>query len=272
MNIKTLILSIALFFTPGAFAQGSDFDAGFPMDISSVQVDLPQPVPETVPDEDEKSGEAGGDGGFVFAAEEFPGYYNADGQNKDPYNMPEILRDIPAMWKEHGLVFKKVAVDRKMDPYALAAYCVFESYNEKTHRFNARHLDGVASGIASTQANDVKGGKVPGLDVRLPKSISETKTVLRNNPEYGIRFLAEEFKAWYYGGEYFLKYYGPELHRKLFGNTDFQGYRDLAKSFPRVALPGWTDAKKQKGNYGTQAQYVSRAYSLYKAFKTADGK
>jgi len=207
---------------------------------------------------------------YNFDAENFPGFYDARGQNKEPYNIPEILRDVPDLWKDQGALFKKVGAEMNMDPYALAAYCVFESYNEITHKFNTHHIDGVATGIASTQVTDVRGGKVPGLSVRLPRDISQAKTMLLKNPEYGLRFLAAEFKAWYYGGDFFKNYYGEEMYNRIFGEKNFQGYHDLAKTFPRVAVPGWTNPNKSMGNYGTQAQYVSRAYVLYNAFRSAD--
>jgi len=270
MNAKELIFSIPLMltFAQGGSAQSSGFEASLAQDISSMQVDIPAAVPEisrTGPE-----GASAGAGAYVFQAESFPGFYNAASQNKDPYNIPEIVRDIPAMWRDYGVLFRKVGAAMEMDPYALASYCVFESYNEKKHTFNIRHLDGAAAGIASTQVNDVKGGLVPGLNVRLPRDPSRARQVLRDNPEYGLRYLAAEFKAWYLGGDYFRGYYGGELYRKIFGDSDFRGYRDLAKTFPRVALPGWRKPGESKGNYGTQPQYVSRAYVLYKAFSSAD--
>ncbi len=260
---------LLLAFSNAGFAQNSGFESALLGNISDVDVPVPQTAPEAV----EQPGAAKSMGRLVtldFYAERFPDFYDARGQNKEPYNIPEILRDVPGMWKAQGALFKKVGAAMEMDPYALAAYCVFESYNENDHEFNVEYLDGAAAGIASTQATDVRGGKVPGLNARLPGDASKAKTVLRNNPEYGLRFLAAEFKAWYYGGDFFRNYYGDEMYNRLFADEYFQGYHDLAKSFPRVAVPGWTKPNKARRNYGTQAQYVSRAYALYNAFRAAD--
>lgn len=262
------LLIMPFFLLPQAAGAQVAFEASLSADIASISV--PSAVPEPMPVLTEERAPAGS-GPFVFQAERFPGFYDASGQNKEPYNIPQIVRDIPEMWKQYGPLFKKVGAAMGMDPYALASYCVFESYNEKTHTFNPRHLDDTAAGIASTQAGDVAGGLVPGLQVRIPRGVSQAKQVLRANPEYGLRYLAAEFKAWYYGGDHFRNYYGAELYRRIFGSSDFQGYRDLAVAFPRVALPGWRNPAQKKGNYGTQPQYVSRAYVLYKAFRSADG-
>jgi hypothetical protein len=262
-----LAVSLLLAFAEAGSAQ-NDFDSALLGNIPDAQVPVPQGAPEDGP-----AGKAPSVAQLVtygFYAESFPKYYDARGQNLEPYNIPEILRDIPEMWKSYGPLFKKVGTAMEMDPYALAAYCVFESYNEKTHTFNTRHLDDTAAGIASTQAQYVRGGKVPGLNVRLPRDEEMAKTVLRNNPEYGLRYLAAEFKAWYFGGKYFTSCYDENLYYKLFPGG-FGGYHDLARSFPRVALPAWTDPNSAPNRaYRTQAQYVSRAYALYKAFRAAD--
>lgn len=269
---KTLLITFAALFplTQGLSAQDISFD-NLMSNLPKPSDELPAMAAPAAVDVQPRAA-AQSSGLYTFNAPGFPGFYDASSSNIDPYNIPEIVRDIPEMWKEFGPLFKKAGAAMEMDPYALAAYCVFESYNEKTHTFNPGHLDGTAAGIASTQAKDVNGGKIPGLDIRLPRDISGTKTVLRDNPEYGLRFLAAEFKAWYLGGDHFINYYGEELYRKIFGGGDFQGYRDLAKAFPRVALPGWKKPGERKGNYGTQAQYVSRAYVLYNAFRSADAK
>jgi len=245
------------------------FEAALSQDLSGLGAAVPEAAPEIILPEQETRGAAGP---FIFRADDFPGYYDASRENREPYNIPEILRDIPGMWEDYGQLFRKVGSDLGMDPYALAAYCVFESYHEGRHTFNVRHLDGGASGIASTQAGDVRGGLVPGLKVRIPRDLGAAKQALRSNPEYGVRYLAAEFRAWYLGGDYFRNYYGDQMYNRLFGAAGFSGYRDLARTFPRVAYPGWSKPGQKKGNYGTQAQYVSRAHALYKAFRAADGQ
>lgn len=257
-----------------ALAQAGAADSGFEEallgNIFNVPVPMPSGAPEAVEDKD-----APASGSLVvydFNAERFPGFYDARRQNMEPYNIPEIVKDVPKMWKTYGGLFKKVGMAMEMDPYALAAYCVFESYDERPKRrsYNTRHKDGSASGIASTQAQYVKGGRVPGLKIRLPGSEEAASEVLRDNPEYGLRFLAAEFKAWYYGGDFFIACYDERLYNKLFPGG-FQGYHDLAKSFPRVASPTWTDPdRKVNSSYRTQPEYVSRAYVLYNAFRSAD--
>jgi len=246
------------------------FEAALSQDLSGFGAAIPEAVPEILLPEREPGGGAAGP--FVFRAGEFPGFYDASRENREPYNIPEILRDIPGMWKEYGQLFRKVGSDLGMDPFALAAYCVFESYHEGRHTFNIRHLDGGAAGIASTQAGDVRGGLVPGLKTRIPRDLAAAKQALRANPEYGVRYLAAEFRAWYLGGDYFRGYYGDQMYNRLFGAVGFAGYRDLARTFPRVAYPGWSKPGAPKGNYGTQAQYVSRAHALYTAFRSADGR
>jgi hypothetical protein len=88
---------------------------------------------------------------------------------------------------------------------------------------------------------------VPGLDVTFPKNTLETAQVLRDNPEYAIRCLAEEFKGHY------------------------DKSSDLAQAFWQVAFPGWKSGASM-GAYGTKAQYVSRAYVFFQAFRAADGR
>ncbi len=187
---------------------------------------------------------------YNFNAEGFPGFYDASGDRR-PHNIPQILKDIPAMWALYGELFKKVGADRKMDPYALASFCIFESYNSDKHNFNPRmkqiKRNMYAAGIAGTQAQDVRGSRIPGLDKRFPRDLSQTIKVLRANPEYGIRCLAAEFRGFY------------------------SVYNDLAMAFPKVALPAWTNPNSRRGEYGTQAQFVSRAYVFYRAFRSADG-
>lgn len=189
---------------------------------------------------------------YAFNATRFPGFYDAKSDRSRSYNIPQILKDIPAMWASYGRVFKRVGSELGVDPYALAASCVFESYSSSKHNFNPRMKDVAggmyAAGIAATQAQDVKGTRVPGLKVVFPQSTERTAEVLRNNPEYAIRCLASEFK---------------EAYAKT---------GDLAKTFPKVALPSWKNPKSPKGAYGTQAQYVSRAFVFYQAFRAADGK
>lgn len=199
------------------------------------------------------SGETKSAPDFPFNASSFPGFYDASREKGKTYNIPKILEDVPRMWASYGPTFKKVGAELGVDPYALAAYCVFESYNSRTGNYNPRMKDFApkynmyAAGIAATQAQYVKGTKVPGLQVRFPKDLLETAEVLRNNPEYGIRYLASQFKT-------------------AFGKT-----QDLAQAFPKVAYPAWKPGASM-GAYGTQAQYVSRAYVFYQAFRRADGR
>lgn len=185
-----------------------------------------------------------------FNTRDFPGAYDASNDKTDIYNIPAIVKDIPGMWAEYGGLFKKIAAEFGTDPYALAAYCIFESYNCNTHTFNPRMRDQYktmyAAGIAATQAQDVKNSKIPGLNEKFPPTTEETADLLRSNPEYGLRVLASFF-------------------REVYGRTG-----DLAKTFPKVAYPAWSNPGKSMGAYGTQAQYVSRAYVFYKAFRLAD--
>jgi hypothetical protein len=190
-------------------------------------------------------------GGGDFDLAGVPGTYDASNDKTSVYNIPKIVGDAPAMWASYGDMFKKIGAELGVDPYALASYCVFESYNSNTHNFNPRMKDVAggmyAAGIGATQAQDVKGQKVPGLEVYYPKSTLEAAEVLRGNPEYSIRSLADEFK-------------------RAVAQTN-----DLAKAFPKVAYPNWKPGTS-KGAYGTQAQYVSRAKVFYDAFRSADGK
>lgn len=272
--MKTGRLFLAVFllsaFAEAGSAQGSAFDAALLGNISDVQVPLPPPAPDAV--YDKAAPVSGGPVLYEFRAKSFPDFYDARRQTKGEYNVPQILIDIPKMWKSYGALFKEIGMAMEMDPYAMAAYCVYESYNEKKHNFNPRHLDDTAAGLASTQVQHVKGGIIPGLKIRLPRSEEQSATLLRNNPGYSLRYLAAEFKAWYLGGDHFKKFYSERLYNKLFPGG-FDGYHDLAKSFPRVARPAWTDPDYVPNKeYGNQAQYVSRAYAFYNAFRAADAK
>lgn len=213
-----------------------------------------------------------------FPAKKFPGFRQAAGDKTKVYNFPAIIRDIPAIWdrpwskdmrpdqtpahspkatgpkpgkETYGELFKRIGSEIGADPHALAAYCVFESYNSQKHSFNPAMQDvggGMhASGIAATQAQDWKGRKIPGLETRFPTSIKATAALLAKRPDYALRCLAEEFK-------------------KAYASTG----QNLAKTFPKVAYPSWGNPSRVRGNYGTQAQYVSRAHALYQAFKAAD--
>lgn len=208
-----------------------------------------------------------------FFAQRVKTFYDASKDRTNAYNFPEILKDVPAMWKRpvqldirptykaaattiqssesYGELFKRVGLELGVDPYALATYCVFESYNSAKGSYNP-HMREVAggmhaAGIAATQAQDWKGRKIPGTDKTFPKTLEATAKLLRANPEYGVRCLAAELKHWY----------------------DATG-QDLAKAFPKTAYPAWGSPDKSRGNYGTQAQYVSRAFALYEQFKKAD--
>lgn len=187
-----------------------------------------------------------------FNAQAFPGFYDARNDRTNYYNIPKILKDVPNMWAKFGDLFKKVGAAIGVDPYALAAYCVFESYNSDKGNFNPRMLDPqgdmVAAGIGGTQAQYLKGTKVPGLSVTYPPTTEATATCLRDNPEYSLRSLAVEFKE------------------------KIKTYGDIARAFPMVAYPAWkNNPSRSIGAYGTQAQYVSRAKAFYDAFRAADG-
>ncbi|MCX7749734.1 MAG: hypothetical protein N2645_23010 [Clostridia bacterium] len=188
----------------------------------------------------------------TFNTSKFPGFYDASKDKTNIYNIPSIVKDIPNMWASYGESFKKIGSEMGVDPYALAAYCVFESYNCNTHNFNPKMQDvggGMhAAGIGATQAQYVKGTQVPGLNISLPNDTQKASDMLRNNPEYSIRYLADEFKGAY------------------------SKEKDLAKAFPKVAYPNWGDPNRSRGSYGTQAEYVSRAYVFYEAFRSADRK
>jgi hypothetical protein len=186
---------------------------------------------------------------YSFNAKAFPGFYDAKNdmptidkktRRERGYNIPQIRKDIPRMWASYGAMFKKIGAAEGMDPYALAAFCVFESYNDaepsrknpRGRNFNPRMRDdvgGLGCGIAATQA----------------KSEAECSRY-RNDPELSARALAREFKE------------------------RMSEDKDLAKTIWRVAYPAWGDPSRARGNYGNMAQYVSRAYVLYEAFRAAD--
>ena len=207
---------------------------------------------------------------WKFSAASFPGFYDASHEASSSYNFAQIIKDIPTIWNKpysqdvsstfkdsfaklggkpnetYGALFTRIGAEMGVDPCALAAYCVFESYNSNTHSFNPQMKDVsgsmYAAGMAATQAQDWKGCKIPGLDQRLPSNVEDAAWQLRASPEYAVRCLASEFKDAY-------------------GATG-----DLARAFPRVAYPSWKDPGKSMGAYGTQAEYVSRAWALYQAF------
>jgi hypothetical protein len=208
-----------------------------------------------------------------FLAEKVRKFYDASTERTASYNFPKILEDVPAIWdrpvssdirrfyqtsavsvkpkETYGELFKRVGTELGVDPYALAAYCVFESYNSKTHTYNPHMTESArgmyAAGIAATQAQDWRGKTIPGLTKKFPARRDETIRVLRANPEYSLRCLAAEMKERY-----------------------AENGNDLAKAFPLTAYPAWGNPDRSRGNYGTQAQYVSRAYALYEEFKKTD--
>jgi hypothetical protein len=204
-----------------------------------------------------------------FQAKQFPGFYPAGKDRSPAYHFEKILKDLPQIWERpwsgdlsagkgktpsqesYGELFKRIGAETGTDPFALAAYCIFESYHSGRQTFNPRMQEiggGMhAAGIAATQAQDWKGKKIPGLNQRFPATIKATASVLRNHPEYSLRCLAAEFKQTY-------------------ANKG----QDLAKTFPGVAYPAWKNPAESKGNYGTQAQYVSRAFALYQGFQAAN--
>jgi hypothetical protein len=208
-----------------------------------------------------------------FVADKVHKFYDASKERTRAYDFGKILTDVPAIWSRtvasdirktyqaaavsvkpketYGELFKRVGTEMGVDPYALAAYCIFESYNGSTHSYNPQMTESsrgmYAAGIAATQAQDWKGKTIPGLKTKFPASRDATIKMLRANPEYSLRCLASEMKE----------------HYAAAGN-------DLAKAFPLTAYPAWGDPNKSRGNYGTQAQYVSRAYALYQQFKEAD--
>jgi hypothetical protein len=186
-----------------------------------------------------------------FDAKAFPGFYDASTERAPAYDIAAIRKDAPQLWKAYGPMFKRVGAELGVDPYALAAYCVFESYNSKSHQYNPHMLDVargmVGAGIAATQAQFWKGRAIPGAGKSFPRDTIRTAASLRSHPEYSVRVLATEFKQAY------------AAHGQ-----------DLAKTFPYMAYPCWGDPRISRGNYGTQAQYVSRAYAFYQAFQAAD--
>lgn len=211
---------------------------------------------------------------WSFQPDTVRGTYDARAERTPAYDFPVIIAQVPAMWERrvtgdmradarkrstslraketYGQLFERVGKEFGVDPCALAAYCVFESYDAKRGSFNPamREVGGrmLAAGIAATQAQDWRGQLIPGLTRRFPKGKEATASILRANPEYALRCLAAEMKARY----------------KTSG--------DLAKAFPLVAYPAWGDPKHKRGNYGDVAQYVSRAHALYQAFVGAATK
>jgi hypothetical protein len=197
---------------------------------------------------------------------------------KVAYDFPVIVQQAAAMWlrvywprdikgdylplfkqlggKERetwGELFKRVGRELGVDPYGLAAYCIFESYNSKTGSFNAHHKDSTAIGVGSTQVgeNDTAAGKrVPGLAHFLPWSAQAAVMQLRAMPEFSVRFLAKEF-----------------LDRSREGQLN----QNLAEVLPAVAYPAWGNPTRVRGNYGNRNDYVRAARLLYEAFVRADG-
>lgn len=209
-----------------------------------------------------------------FLADKFHKFYDAKTDRTRAYDFTQIRADLPGIWSRpvakdirktyhaaavtvkphetYGELFKRVGTEMGVDPYALASYCIFESYNSKAHSYNPEMAETgrgmYAAGIAATQAQDWKGQPIPGLPgKKFPVSRDATVKLLRANPEYSLRCLAAELKEKY----------------KATGE-------DLAKAFPLTAYPAWGDPNKSRGNYGTQAEYVSRAYALYQEFKAID--
>ncbi|MGE3724357.1 MAG: hypothetical protein AB7I41_02310 [Candidatus Sericytochromatia bacterium] len=204
-----------------------------------------------------------------FPAKQFPGFYPAGKDRSPAYHFDKILKDLPQIWarpwsgdlsvgkgkplssETYGELFKRIGAETGTDPFALATYCIFESYHSGRQTFNPRMQEiggGMhAAGIAATQAQDWKGKKIPGTNQRFPATVKATASVLRAHPEYGLRCLAAEFKQTY-----------------------AKKGQDLARTFPGVAYPAWKNPAESKGNYGTQAQYVSRAFALYQGFQAAD--
>jgi hypothetical protein len=211
--------------------------------------------------------------GWNFVVSQVKRFYDASKERTKAYDFPQILKDVPAIWdrrvasdirqayraaavsvkpaETYGQLFKRIGAELGVDAHALAAYCVFESYNGAQHSFNPHMRESAggmhAAGIAATQAQDWKGRLIPGTQQRFPKTLEGTMRMLRANPEYGVRCLAAELKQTYQAA----------------GD-------DLAKAFPKTAYPAWGNPERARGNYGTQAQYVSRAHVLYQAFKQAD--
>ncbi len=211
---------------------------------------------------------------WSFKPDTVRGTYDARAERTPTYDFPTIIAQVPAIWERrvaadmrldlrkrsttlrpqetYGQLFERIGTELGVDPCALAAFCVFESYDAARGSFNP-HMREVgrgmlAAGIAATQAQDWRGKLIPGLTRRLPKTKEATATMLRANPEYALRCLAAEMKV------------------------PYAANGDLAKAFPLVAYPAWGDPRRQRGNYGNVAQYVSRAHALYQAFVGAAAK
>ena len=208
---------------------------------------------------------------WAFRPDTVPGTYDARLERTATYDFPAIIAQVPAVWarrvatdvrpgftkqavslraaETYGQLFERIGAAMGVDPCALAAYCVFESYDAQRGAFNPhmREAGGgmLAAGIAATQAQDWRGKRVPGLAVRFPKDKEGTARLLRANPEYGLRCLAAEMRGRY------------------------EACDDLAAAFPKVAYPAWGNPRVKRGNYGNVAQYVSRAHALYTAFAGA---
>jgi hypothetical protein len=210
----------------------------------------------------------------VWNPQALPWFYDARFDVTKSFNFLEIIAAAPEIWRRpvgedirdrlrtnflrlggradetYGQLFTRIGEEMGVDPYAMAAACVFESYNSETSSFNP-HMQDVAghmhaAGIAATQAQDVKGSQVPGLKLRLPQSRAAAATHLRSSPELSVRFFAAELR------------------------TALRVDGDLGRALVRVAVPDWRDPMRARGNYGTQAQYQSRLYALYQAFRAAE--
>ena len=189
-----------------------------------------------------------------FEVKKFPGFYDAKndmpkivkigGVKKEVgYNVPQIREDIPRMWTQYGPMFKKVAAEQNMDPYALAAFCVFESYNDgPVTKRNPRGRN------FNPGMRDDPGGDDPmgcGIAATQTKSGAACDRY-RRNPEESMRALAKEF------------------NERMSGN-------DIADTIWRVAVPGWGRAPEAiRGHYGNRIEYISRAHVFYEGFRAAD--
>lgn len=208
---------------------------------------------------------------WSFRPDTVRGTYDARADRTPTYDFPAIIAQVPATWdrkvsqdlrpdvrrrsttlrpqETYGELFGRIGEAMGVDPFALAAFCVFESYDARRGSFNPQMREAaagmLAAGIAATQAQDWRGKRVPGLPIRFPRDQEATASLLRANPEYGLRCLAAELK-----------------HR-------YEQSRDLAAAFPKTAFPAWGDPRIKRGNYGDVAQYVSRAHALYEAFSAA---
>jgi peptidoglycan hydrolase-like protein with peptidoglycan-binding domain len=128
---------------------------------------------------------------WTFGAEAFPGYRDARDE------VAGKLDAVPGVWKAWGPLFEAVGADLQVDPHALAAYCMFESFNESMDNLNPTAMNGVAGGIAQTQSQYWHGKQVPGLDVYFPDGQEETRDALRAHPEWSARCLASIMKEKY---------------------------------------------------------------------------